>query len=46
MSKKQSIVEQKCAASRAFGEPYANRILLTVELKTCVASLTFNLRST
>ena len=32
--KKQSINEQKCAVSATSGGPYANRTLLTVELRT------------
>ena len=38
--KKQFINEQKHAVSAAFGGPYANRTLLTVELRTWTASLT------
>ena len=36
----QFINEQKHAVSAAFGGPYANRTLLTVELRTWTTSLT------
>ena len=41
MSKKQSINKQKYVASAASGRLYANRTLLTFELRTWAVSLTF-----
>ena len=41
VKKTQSINEQKRAVSAASVGPYANRTLLTVELRTWDASLTF-----
>ena len=41
MSKNISIKEQNFAVPAASGGPYFNKTLLTVELSTCAASLTF-----